>query len=39
MGNSGDKKFLSQLKKLAADEDENIRESAAWALRKLIDLD
>jgi epoxyqueuosine reductase len=37
MGNSGDKKFLPQLEKLAADSDEAVSESAAWAIRKLSD--
>jgi epoxyqueuosine reductase len=35
MGNSGDKKFLPALQTLAADEDEVVRESAAWAVQKL----
>jgi epoxyqueuosine reductase len=35
MGNSGDEKFLPLLKKLAADEDEVVAESAAWAVKKL----
>jgi epoxyqueuosine reductase len=35
MGNSGDRKFLSTLDKLAVDEDDVVRESAAWAIRKL----
>ena len=35
MGNSGDRKFLSLLGKLAADKDEVVAESAAWAVRKL----
>jgi epoxyqueuosine reductase len=35
MGNSSDQKFLPLLRKLAGDEDEIVRESAAWALRKL----
>ena len=35
MGNSGDRKFLPVLKKLAEDEDEILGESAAWALQKL----
>jgi epoxyqueuosine reductase len=35
MGNSGDRKFLPLLEKLAADEDEAVAESAAWAVRKL----
>ena len=37
MGNSGDKKFLSQLEKLATDSDEAVSESAAWAIRKRSD--
>ena len=36
MGNSGDKKFISVLENLASDEDEVVRESATWAVRKLI---
>src|ERR1700728_2490102 len=39
MGNSGNKKFLAQLKRLAADEDEVIAESAAWAIRKISSAD
>jgi len=39
MGNSGNKKFLSQLESLAADEDEVIAESAAWAIRKISSAD
>ena len=35
MGNSGDRKFLPVLEKLAEDEDEIVRESAAWAVREL----
>jgi epoxyqueuosine reductase len=35
MGNSGDQKFLPLLDRLAADEDEVVAESAAWARRKL----
>ncbi len=35
MGNSGDRKFLPLLDKLARDEDEVVAESAAWAIRKL----
>jgi epoxyqueuosine reductase len=35
MGNSGDHKFIPNLEKLAADEDENIAEHARWALNKL----
>ena len=35
MGNSGDRKFLAVLERLAGDEDEVVAESAAWAVRKL----
>jgi epoxyqueuosine reductase len=35
MGNSGDRKFLPLLEKLAADEDEVVSEGAGWAIRKL----
>jgi epoxyqueuosine reductase len=35
MGNSGDRKFLPALHRLAGDEDGVVAESAAWALRKL----
>jgi epoxyqueuosine reductase len=35
MGNSGDQNFLPLLEKLAADEDEVVSESAAWAIQKL----
>jgi epoxyqueuosine reductase len=35
MGNSGDRKFIPLLDKLAADEDEVVAESAAWAIQKL----
>jgi epoxyqueuosine reductase len=35
MGNSGDQTFVSVLDKLVVDEDEVVRESAAWAARKL----
>ena len=38
MGNSGDKKFLSQLEKLAGGEDEMVAESAAWAIGKLTEI-
>ncbi len=38
MGNSGDRKFLPLLEKLAADEDEAVAESAAWAIRKLAEI-
>jgi epoxyqueuosine reductase len=37
MGNSGEKKFLPLLEKLAADEDGVVAESAGWAVRKLVD--
>jgi len=36
MGNSGDKKFLPVLEKLAADEDESVAESAHWAKDRLL---
>jgi epoxyqueuosine reductase len=35
IGNSGDRKFLPLLEKLAGDDDEVVAESAAWARRKL----
>jgi epoxyqueuosine reductase len=35
MGNSGERKFLPVLDKLATDEDEVVAESAAWASRRL----
>jgi len=35
MGNSGNKKFLPVLEKLAADEDESVAESARWARMRL----
>ncbi len=35
MGNSGERKFLPLLEKFTTDDDEAVRESAAWALRKL----
>lgn len=35
MGNSGERKFLPVLEKLAGDEDEVVRESAEWAVRKM----
>jgi epoxyqueuosine reductase len=35
MGNSGERRFLPLLKKLASDEDDVVAESAAWARRKL----
>jgi epoxyqueuosine reductase len=38
MGNSGDRKFLPLLDKLASDEDEVVAESAAWARRRLPDI-
>jgi epoxyqueuosine reductase len=39
MGNSGNRKFLPLLERLAADEDEMVAESAAWAVRRLADPD
>jgi epoxyqueuosine reductase len=35
MGNSGERKFLPLLKKLVTDEDEVIRDAAAWAIDQL----
>ena len=35
MGNSGDRKFLPLLDRLAGDEDEVVAETAGWAIRKL----
>jgi len=35
MGNSGEKKFLPQLEKLAHDEDSVVQEHAKWALQQL----
>jgi epoxyqueuosine reductase len=35
IGNSGDRTFLPLLEKLAGDEDEVVRKSAAWAIRRL----
>jgi len=35
MGNSGERKFLPLLEKLSGDEDEFVRASAEWAVRKL----
>jgi epoxyqueuosine reductase len=35
MGNSGDRKFLPQLNRLTSDEDEVVRESAAWAIKAI----
>jgi epoxyqueuosine reductase len=35
MGNSGDRKFISTLEKLAADEDDVVAESAVWSIQKL----
>jgi epoxyqueuosine reductase len=35
MGNSGERKFVGVLEKLAADEDESVAESAKWAMEKL----
>jgi epoxyqueuosine reductase len=34
MGNSGDRKFIPLLEKLASDEDAVVAESATWAIRK-----
>ena len=39
MGNGGDRKFLPRLEKLAADEDEVVSQSAAWAIHKLTSVD
>ena len=38
MGNSSDRKFLPLLEKLAGDKDEVVADSAAWAVRKLADI-
>jgi epoxyqueuosine reductase len=38
MGNSGERKFLPLLEKMATDEDEVVAESAASALRKLAEI-
>jgi epoxyqueuosine reductase len=38
MGNSGERKFLPLLETLAADEDETVAESVAWAVRKLAEI-
>jgi epoxyqueuosine reductase len=35
MGNSGERKFLPALERLASDEDEVVRESVGWAVGKL----
>lgn len=35
MGNSGERKFISLLEKLATDEDEVVREGAVWAMQRL----
>ena len=35
MGNSGEKRFLPQVEKLASDEDLIVSDAAAWAIRKL----
>lgn len=35
MGNSGDARFLPALERLAVDEDETLRESAAWAALRI----
>jgi len=39
MGNSGERKFLPIVEKLARDEEPGIRDSAEWARRKLSDPD
>jgi epoxyqueuosine reductase len=39
MGNSGDRNFLPQLKKLATDDDEVVAQSAVWAIQKLNSID
>jgi epoxyqueuosine reductase len=39
MGNSGDRKFLPLLEKLAVDDDKVLAESAAWAIQKLSPAD
>jgi epoxyqueuosine reductase len=36
MGNSGERKFLPLLERLAADEDEVVSESAEWAIKELL---
>ncbi len=36
MGNSGQRRFIPQLEKLATDEDAVVSESSRWALRKLL---
>ena len=35
MGNSGERRFEKQLRKMAVDEDPSVAESSAWALRQL----
>jgi len=37
MGNSGNKDFIPDLQKLAAEPDSVVEEHAEWALRKLAD--
>jgi epoxyqueuosine reductase len=37
IGNSGERKFLPVVERLAADEDDAVAESAAWARRKLTE--
>jgi len=39
MGNSADRSFIPSRNKLAADEDESVRETAIWALQKLAGAD
>jgi epoxyqueuosine reductase len=36
MGDSGERKFLPLLERLAAGEDDVVRESAEWAVEKLL---
>jgi epoxyqueuosine reductase len=38
MGNSGNRKFISELTKMAADKDTVVAEHAQWALDKLVNL-
>jgi epoxyqueuosine reductase QueG len=38
MGNSGERKFLPLLERLAGDEDEVVKESAEWAVAKLAEI-
>ena len=36
MGNSGERRFVPALQKLAADEDPAVAEAAKWAAKKLL---